>query len=50
MLPPEDNIILPHLLISVRIFPTMITSQRFLRHWRCWGWHHLLIQESFSLL
>jgi hypothetical protein len=29
---PEDNINLPHLLISVRIFPTMITSQGFLRH------------------
>jgi hypothetical protein len=27
---PEDNINLPHMLISVRIFPTMITSSRFL--------------------
>jgi hypothetical protein len=47
---PEDNINLPHLLISVRIFPTMITSPGFLRHWRCWGWHLLQIQKIFALL
>jgi hypothetical protein len=28
----------------------MITSPGFLRHWRCWGWHLLSIQESFALL
>jgi hypothetical protein len=42
---PEDNINLPHLLISVKIFPT-----GFLQHWCCWGWHLLPIQESFALL
>jgi hypothetical protein len=47
---PDDNINLPHLPFSVRIFPTMITSPGFPRHWCCWGWHLLLIQERFALL
>jgi hypothetical protein len=34
---PEDNINLSHLLISIRIFPMMITSPGFLRHLCCWG-------------
>jgi hypothetical protein len=46
---PEDNIDLPYLLISVGICPTMINSPGLLRHRRCWGWHLLLIQESFAL-
>jgi hypothetical protein len=46
----EDNINLPHLLIFVKIFRMMITSSGFLRHWRCWRWHLLPIQESFALL
>jgi hypothetical protein len=46
---PEDNIDLPHLLISVRICLTLINSLRLLlRH--CWWWWHLLsIHESFAL-
>jgi hypothetical protein len=47
---PEDNIDLPHLLISVRICPTLINSSGLLQRWRCWGWYLLPIQESFALL
>jgi hypothetical protein len=47
---PEDNINLPHLLISVRICPMLINSLGLLRCRRCWGWHLLPIQESFTLL
>jgi hypothetical protein len=32
---PEDNIDLPHLLISVRIYPTLINSLELLWHRRC---------------
>jgi hypothetical protein len=45
----EDNIDLPHLLISIRICSMLINSPGLLRH-RCWWWWHLLlIQESFAL-
>jgi hypothetical protein len=45
----KDHINLPHLLISVRIFLTLINSSRLLRHRRCLGWHLLPIQKSFAL-
>jgi hypothetical protein len=34
---PKDNINLPHLLISVRLFLALINLLGLLRHWRCWG-------------
>jgi hypothetical protein len=46
---PKDNINLPYLLMSVRLFLTLINSPGLLRHWRCWGWHLLSIQKSFAL-
>jgi hypothetical protein len=46
---PKNNIDLPHLLISVRICLILINSPGLLQCRCYWGWHLLLIQETFAL-
>jgi hypothetical protein len=45
----KDNIDLPHLLISIRICPTMINSLGLLWRRHCCWWYLLPIQKSFAL-
>jgi hypothetical protein len=45
----EDNIDLPHLLISVRICPTLIDSPGLLQRQCYWWWHLLPIQKICAL-
>jgi hypothetical protein len=44
------HIDLPHLLIIIRgIHPVMFAPMDIMWRWRCWRWHLLLIQKSFTL-